>query len=242
MVVALSLGTCAAVGATPAAAAQDVSVTPSTGLADSQSVTVSWSGLPVLDYSFLLCDGDLIQLQRCGSTGQTANTSSGSVAIAVHTTITNLFNNQPIDCLGITAHCNVAMFHFNFTTQTFFLRQVPISFADEAPRPSVTAAPNTYLDDGDPITITLDHWAGAVSVQVDECRFDSTGCAPIATVATPADGTTIAATASRFLSVPHGGRGGAGLRLRSNALLRESHRHRGRCSVYCRGAALFPAR
>lgn len=201
VVVVLVLGAGAAVGATPASAVQDVSVTPSTGLADGQSVTVSWSGLRAFSYQFLLCDGDLIQFQRCDLTGVNATGSSGSVDVTVRSTFTNFFNQQPIDCLAVTAHCNVAMFHFNQPSQTFFLRQVPISFANEVPRPAVVATPNQFLNDGDPITVTLDHWAGAASVQVDECRFDSTGCVPIATVLDPADGTSVSALAARFLAV-----------------------------------------
>ena len=199
---ALAVSAVASTSGQRAGAVQSVSVTPSLGLANNQVVTVAWSGLPTLAYQFLVCDGDLISDQRCLITGQTATTPSGSVEITVSSSFVPSFGNvTPVDCLAIVADCNIAMFHFDFARQTFLLQQIPISFANEVGRPKVAVAPNTHIGDGDVVTLVLDHWGDAPSVQIDECRFDSTDCIPIATVPTPADGATVSAPLHRYHTV-----------------------------------------
>ena len=97
-VVALVVATASLLaGAAPAAAAESISVTPSAGLADSQNVTVAWSGIQGISFGILECDGDLVQNQRCIVIGSGSG-PSGSEIVPVVATFTTVFGTtQNVD-------------------------------------------------------------------------------------------------------------------------------------------------
>ena len=140
-----------------------------------------------------------MQNQRCIVIGSGSG-PSGSEIVPVVATFTTVFGTtQNVDCRAIATRCNVALFVYNVQSQLFFLRQVPISFASEIPRPAVAVAPAAFLLDSDVVTATLTGWQGA-SVALSEC-VPGGRCVALSAVPNAVDGTTASVTVLRTPAV-----------------------------------------
>ncbi len=160
-----------------AAAIPTVSVTPSTGLSDLETVTVAGTGL-VADASFNVAQCNIFNGKAggvCYEPTRKSVTTDSSGAFTTSFVVRRIIveTGASVDCASGPARCGIIVGETNQVVVA------PLAFDASVPAngPAVTALPDTGLHDGDTITVAGTGFTPDQKVVIAQCASTSLGLA-----------------------------------------------------------------
>jgi hypothetical protein len=176
-------------GSTPLPPPPSVTITPSTGLADRQIVTVTGSGFPSNEVLFAAeCEkGSSLYNGACSSSvyrqAETGADGRFTTTVRVRATLDSYDPNtgQPrtVNCVADPGTCIVSVVANSDATATASAPLVFDPAAPPVPPPSATVSPSTGLTDGQTVTVNAVGMPPGVQVVMVECKAgatDGSGC------------------------------------------------------------------
>lgn len=191
------------------------SVDPSTDLVDGQSIAYEGSGFaPGSSWAILQCVRGATDLtgviSKCAITAFRVPDDTGSFSgfVTVARSFRPMGASQTVDCVTVPEGCAVSV--FDGSTRVI---EAPVSFRDPSiPRPEITVAPDSRLEDGDVVTVTGSGFPAGAGVTVAQCVADRPSTAdwcderPPVTATADATGAFVAeVTIHRGITTPSGG-------------------------------------